>query len=50
MGNPPFTVSLLSSLQCVEIVRVLLGWDALYRNRLLVVDLSNGTFEQVRLA
>jgi len=48
-GNLPFTVALLASLQCAEIVRILLGKPGLYRGGLLYVDLEDGTFEHLDL-
>ena len=49
LGNLAFTVALMSSLQCAEIVRLLLGEPGLYRDRLLLVDLEDGTFEHVAM-
>ena len=49
LGNLPFTVALLASLQCAEIVRILLGRPGLHRGRLLFVDLEDGTFEHLEL-
>ncbi|MBU8913634.1 MAG: HesA/MoeB/ThiF family protein [Spirochaetales bacterium] len=49
LGNLPFTVALLASLQCAEIVRILLGKPELYRGGLLYVDLEDGTFEHLDL-
>ena len=49
LGNLPFTVAAVASLQAAEIVRILLGKPPLHRNRLLLVDLSAASFEQVSL-
>jgi len=49
LGNLPFTVALLASLQCAEIVRILLGKPGLYRGGLLYVDLEDGTFAHLGL-
>ena len=50
LGNPPFTVGLLASLQSAEIIHVLLGRPGLYRNRMLFADLEDGSFEYLNLA
>jgi molybdopterin-synthase adenylyltransferase len=49
LGNLPHTVTVLASLQCAEVVKILLGKDHVLRNRLLLVDLTDLTFEIVRL-
>jgi molybdopterin-synthase adenylyltransferase len=49
LGNLPYTVALLASLQCSEIVRILLGKPAKYRRTLLFVDLEDGMFERLVL-
>ena len=49
LGNLAFTVSLVASLECTEIVRILLEKKSDLRNRLLIVDLKEHTFEQIRL-
>lgn len=45
LGNPPFAVTLLASLECSEAVKVLLGSGQALRKRLLVFDLAEPTFE-----
>lgn len=49
LGNLPFAVALLASLQCAEIIRILLGKPGLYRRSLLYVDLEDGTFQHLGL-
>ena len=49
LGNPPFTVATLASLQAAEVVRVLLGREGVYSRRLLFVDLEDGTFRTLDL-
>jgi molybdopterin/thiamine biosynthesis adenylyltransferase len=49
LGNLPHTVTLLASLQCAEVVKILLGKDHVLRNRLMVVDLTDLTFSIMRL-
>lgn len=45
LGCLPQAVSLIASIQCSEAAKVLLGEQTTLRNRLLVVDLSDNTFE-----
>ena len=49
LGNLAFTVSLVASLECAEAVKILLGNDSDLRNRLLIVDLKEHTYEKIRL-
>jgi len=49
LGSPPHGVSVLSALESAEVLKVLLGRDGILRNRLLIVDLSDYTFETVQL-
>ena len=49
LGNLPTIVMLMASLECTEVVRVLLGRKGVLRNRLLVVDLTDYTFETLNL-
>ena len=49
LGNLAFTVSLMASLECAEVVKILLKKNSDLRNRLLIVDLKEHTFEQIRL-
>jgi molybdopterin-synthase adenylyltransferase len=48
-GCLPYTVSLLASLQCSEVVKLILGRKEILRNRLLLVDLFENMFEVVEL-
>ena len=43
-------VNLMASLECAEVVKVLLGKDHTLRNTLLMVDLTDYTFESVSLS
>ncbi len=43
-------VNLIASLECAEVLKVLLNKDTLLRNRLIVVDLSDYTFETLELS
>jgi len=49
LGNLAFTVSLVASLECAEVVKILLNKDSDLRNQLLIVDLKEPTFERIRL-
>jgi molybdopterin/thiamine biosynthesis adenylyltransferase len=49
LGSPPHSVSLLSALESAEVFKVLLGRDGILRDRLLIVDLSDYTFQTVEL-
>ncbi len=49
LGNLPFAVSTLASLEAAETVKVLLGRDGLLRNRLLLFDLAEPYFEIIAL-
>ena len=49
LGNLAFTVSLMASLECAEVVKILLNKNSDLRNRLLIVDLKEHTFERIRL-
>jgi len=49
LGNLAYTVSLTASLECAEVVKILLNKNFNLRNRLLVVDLKEHTFERIRL-
>lgn len=50
LGAPPHSVSTLSALESAEVIKVLLGRGGTLRNQLLVVDLSDYTFETVQLS
>jgi molybdopterin-synthase adenylyltransferase len=49
LGNLAFTVSLVASLECAEVVKILLNKNSDLRNQLLIVDLKEPTFEKIRL-
>ncbi len=49
LGSPPHGVSVLSALESAEVLKVLLDRDGILRNRLLIVELSDYTFETVQL-
>jgi len=47
IGNPPFTAAVVSAIQAAEAIKVLLGKeDALY-NKLLMIDLSEHSYETI---
>ncbi len=50
LGNLPFTVSAVASLEAAEAVKVLLGREGLLRNRLLLIDLMAPDFEIISLS
>jgi molybdopterin/thiamine biosynthesis adenylyltransferase len=49
LGNLACTVSVMAGLQCAQVLGVLLTGQSPLRQRLLVMDLSDATFEVVRL-
>jgi molybdopterin-synthase adenylyltransferase len=49
LGNLAFTVSLMASLECAETINILLNKNSDLRNRLLIVDLKEHTFDKIRL-
>jgi molybdopterin/thiamine biosynthesis adenylyltransferase len=49
LGNLSFTVSTVASLESAEVVTLLLNKPSRLRNRLLIVDLEDYTFERIRL-
>jgi len=50
LGTIPYTVTLMSALECNEAIRVLLTGRSTLRNRLLVVDLTEYSFELFKLS
>ncbi|WP_373499220.1 ThiF family adenylyltransferase [Desulfococcus sp.] len=50
LGCLPHAITILSALECAEVVKLLLGSPETLRNRLLVMDLSDYTFEIMELA
>ena len=49
LGTPPHAVSVISSLESAEVLKVLLGRTGILKNQLLIVDLAHYTFEIVQL-
>jgi molybdopterin/thiamine biosynthesis adenylyltransferase len=49
LGNLPFTVNAVASMEAAEAVKVLLGREGLLRNRLLLIDLMEPYFEIITL-
>ena len=49
LGNLPFTVTCLASLEAAEAVKVLLGREGVLRNRLLLFDLAEPYFEIISI-
>ena len=49
LGNLPFAVNMLASLECSEAVKVLLGRGPTLRGRLLIFDLAEPVFEVIDL-
>lgn len=48
-GNLPFAAGAIASFQAAEAVKVLLGWQDVLRNRLLMIDLLFGSVEEMTL-
>ncbi len=49
LGNLPTIVNMVASLECAEVVKVLLDKKDVLRNRLLILDLADNTFEVMQL-
>lgn len=49
LGCLPHAITILSALECAEVIKVLLGSAETLRNRLLIMDLSDYTFEMLEL-
>jgi molybdopterin/thiamine biosynthesis adenylyltransferase len=49
LGCLPHAVTLLSSIECSEVVKIILKKGTLSRNQLLVVDLFDNSFEMLKL-
>ena len=49
LGNLPFTAYVVSAVQAAEAVKVLLDRPGQIRNRLLMIDLLDGSFDEVEL-
>jgi molybdopterin/thiamine biosynthesis adenylyltransferase len=50
LGTLPFAVTLLATLECAEVTKIILKKGELLRNRLLVVDMMDNTFEVFELS
>jgi molybdopterin/thiamine biosynthesis adenylyltransferase len=49
LGNLSFTVSTVASLESAEVINILLNKTSNLRNRLLIIDLQDYSFERIRL-
>lgn len=49
LGTPPYTVTMLASLEVSEVTKILLKRQEILRNRLLLLDLDQNTFEIMHL-
>jgi len=49
LGNLACTVSVLAGLQCAQVLSVILTGQSCLRHRLFIMDLSDATFEVIRL-
>jgi molybdopterin-synthase adenylyltransferase len=49
LGAPTVTPALIASLEAQEVVKILLKRGKLFRNRLLYLDIENGTIEVLNL-
>ena len=49
LGTVPYSVTLLAALQCAEVIKIILIRDSPLRNKLMVVDLTDGLFEVISL-
>ncbi|UCF93742.1 MAG: hypothetical protein JSW39_06175, partial [Desulfobacterales bacterium] len=49
LGTVPFAVTTLAALECAEVVKIIQNKGALLRNKLLIVDLTDSTFDVVHL-
>jgi molybdopterin/thiamine biosynthesis adenylyltransferase len=50
LGCLPHAVVMIAALECTEVFKILLKRPGVLRNRMLVVDLNDSTFETLRLA
>ena len=50
LGCLPQAVTLISSLECSEVLKILLKKGAVLRNKLAVVDLQDNIFDVLQLA
>jgi len=49
LGTVPYSVTAVAALECAEVVKILLKRGTPLRNRLLIADLMDGTFDIVNL-
>lgn len=49
LGTVPFSVVFLASLECAEVAKIILKKGTLFRNKLLVADLTDGVIEVMNL-
>jgi molybdopterin/thiamine biosynthesis adenylyltransferase len=49
LGSPPHSVAVVAALEASEVFKVLLGQSGILRNKLLIIDLSDNTFEVLTL-
>jgi molybdopterin/thiamine biosynthesis adenylyltransferase len=49
LGCLPYIVTLISSLECAEVVKILLSRGSVLRNKLLIADLTDHAFEIMKL-
>jgi len=49
LGNLPYIVFAMASLECAEVIKVLLNQQGILRNRMLIVDLAENRFEVMQL-
>jgi len=49
LGTVPFSVAFLASLECAEVVKIILRKGSLLRNKLVVADLAEGIIEVMNL-
>jgi len=50
LGNLPFTASLVAAVQSAEAVKILTGKEDVLRNKILLIDLTNNSFDTVAIA
>lgn len=50
LGNPPFTPSIIASIQASEVVKLLIGRKSQLENNMLSVDLLNNDYEIIEMA
>ena len=50
LGNLPFTAAATASVQAAEVAKIITGRGELLRNRLLMLDLLDGSVEDMPLS